>query len=59
VWKLKPQEAQIECHHPAKLEGIWAGAEITKDDIINGMRDIRAGAQRDQAGQQLNPLVVN
>jgi hypothetical protein len=38
VWKLKPQEAQIECHHPVKLEGIWAGAEITDDDIVAAQR---------------------
>ena len=33
VLTLKPEELTIECHHPVRLEGIWAGAEITEDDV--------------------------
>jgi hypothetical protein len=33
IWTLKPKEAKIECRHPVKVEGTWAGAEITEEDI--------------------------
>jgi len=33
VSKLKPENGEIVCHHPVKLEGMWAGVEITEDDI--------------------------
>jgi hypothetical protein len=38
VWGLKPKETQIECSHPVKMEGVWAGTEITEDDIAAAKR---------------------
>ncbi|GAB4529337.1 MAG: hypothetical protein Kow0063_06340 [Anaerolineae bacterium] len=40
LWRLKPQETPIVCHHPVKLEGIWADAEITDDDITAAKRSV-------------------
>lgn len=42
VWELKPQQVKIQSHHPVRLEGIWAGAEITEDDIAAAQRSMFA-----------------
>ncbi|GAB4418613.1 MAG: hypothetical protein Fur0044_14700 [Anaerolineae bacterium] len=42
VWALKPTEVKIECRYPVKLEGIWAGAEITEDDFVAAKRSMFA-----------------
>jgi hypothetical protein len=42
VWELKPQQVKIQPRHPVKLEGIWAGAEITEDDIAAAQRSMFA-----------------
>ena len=33
IWQLKPEEIKIECRHPVQMEGIWAGSDITEEDI--------------------------
>lgn len=33
IWQLKPAEGPIECQHPVQLEGIWAGCDISDDDL--------------------------
>jgi hypothetical protein len=40
VWELKPEQTKFQCHHPVKLEGIWAGAELTEDDIAAAKRSM-------------------
>jgi hypothetical protein len=40
VWTLKPKEAKVECRHPVKMEGIWAGAEISEEDITAAKRSL-------------------
>lgn len=40
LWRLKPQETSMVCRHPVQLEGIWANAEITDDDIAAAKRNV-------------------
>ncbi len=42
VWALKPTEVKIECRHPVKLEGIWAGVEISEEDIAAAKHSVFA-----------------
>ncbi len=33
MWQLKPDDEPIQCQHPVRMEGIWAGSDISEADI--------------------------
>jgi hypothetical protein len=40
VLALKPEEVKIESKHPVQLEGIWAGSDVTEEDITAARRSM-------------------